>query len=160
MGVVVPGKLAVSWIGMFALTVITELNGTEAMRPLGAVAVEMPVSGGGRLPLPAEPTTAPPSKTPFDAFTTAGDKLPPPVYGLTSYCQSRDIFHSARYHCGFAAVPSFAMTSLSGSPLGPIMFGLATVFAKAIVVVLAGIMNEVLDGTPVTLKSDTPVYAS
>jgi hypothetical protein len=40
------------------------------------------------------------------------------------------------------------------------MFGLATVFAKAIVVVLAGIMNEVLDGTPVTLKSETPVYAS
>ena len=119
MGVVVPGKLAVSWIGMFALTVITELYGTVAVRPFGAVPVEMPVSGGGRLPLPAELTTAPPIRTPFDAFTTAGDRLPPPVYGLMSYCHSLDMFHSAKYHCGFAAVPSFAIMSLSGSPLEP-----------------------------------------
>jgi hypothetical protein len=52
------------------------------------------------------------------------------------------------------------MTYLIGSPLGPIMLELATWFGNVIIVVLAGITKEVLDGTPVTLNSDTPVYAS
>src|SRR5271157_393577 len=116
MGVVVPGKLRVSWMGMFALTVMAEPAGTTAARPFGAVAVAIPVSGGGRLPLPPERTTAPPMRTPFDAFTTAGDRLPLPVYGLMSYCHNLDMFHSAKYQFGLAALPSFAMTNLSGSP--------------------------------------------
>ena len=78
--------------------------------------------------------------SPLDAFTIDGTKLPPPVYGLMSYCHILEEFHSLRYQFGFAVVPMLVMTYLSCSPDGP--------------------ATDVPVGTPVVLNSAAPVYAS
>ncbi len=118
---------------MFALTTMFELYGTKLLVPAGAP--------GGRVPVaPAIGTGRVAIRSPLDALIIAGERLPPPVYGLMSYCQSLDEFHSLKYQFGFAVVPRFVMTYLICSPLGP-----ATVVPV---------------GTPVTLKRARPVYAS
>ena len=53
------------------------------------------------------------------ALIIAGERLPEPVNGLTSYCQILEEFHSAKYQFGLAVVPLFCKTYRSCSPDGP-----------------------------------------
>ena len=110
--VVDPAARALEFMGMFALTVITELYGTVLRVPGGAP--------GGKVPeVPVIGTGTVVNRSPLDALTIEGERLPPPVYGLMSYCQSLDEFHSLRYQFGLDAVPKFVMTYLNCSPVGP-----------------------------------------
>jgi hypothetical protein len=78
------GYTVVELSGMKALSVIVDPYGMKTEAPVGVVPVVPNVVRG----MPDDET-----RTPLDAFTTDGDRLPPKVYGLTSDCHRSDEFH-------------------------------------------------------------------